>query len=90
MLDSETVEAAKYTAELRLREDIREACSKLSTEVLSSLDAIIYSSCGGDLPKLIAEAAMDSLCSQLGQNPIDLVAADHKNSTTPEEGLFNG
>ena len=86
MLDNEDVEATRYTAETRIRSSVDEMVTTLLVnESITTLDAIVYSSCGGDLQRLIAEAAIDSLCFSLGQNPVDLLESAIKNSKKTSE-----
>ena len=83
------IDATRYTAEARIREHIDELVNTmLISESLTTLDSIVYSSCGGDLQLLIAEASIESLCSALGKSPKSLLELatkkdeDHTNGPT--------
>jgi hypothetical protein len=84
---SNDIESTKEVAAGRIRMYVDAAIDELLLQgPLTSLDAIVYSSCGGDLQGLIAEAAIQSLCTALGQNPIDLLERSIKNSKKTIEG----
>lgn len=91
MLQPEEVENTKVVAEARIRMQIDDLVDRiLVNESITTLDAIVYSSCGGDLQRLIAEAALQSLCTSLGQNPIDLLEHLAKNGMNTEGGGADG
>lgn len=85
-LNDEDVDSAKAVAETRLRERAEEVVAKAIVTTLSTLDMVVFASCGGDPQRLLAEAIIDSTCLSLDQNPIDLLGHYSKNSSKSEEG----
>lgn len=87
MSNDNDIESTRATAESRIRASVDGLVGiTLVNDSLTSIDAIVYSSCGGDLQQLIAEQAIKSICLALGQNPVDLLEAAIKNSTKTSEG----
>ena len=85
--DSQDIESTKHLAEARVRAQVDELVNKfVSEDILASLDAVVFSSCGGDLQTLIATSAVESLSQALGQNPVDILEAAIKNIKNSGQG----
>lgn len=87
MATQKEVKETRDKAEKAVRATIDEAVNRvIISPAIASLDAIVYSSCGGDLQQLIAVQTLKTICEALGQNPVDLLRATIKNGKKQSEG----